>query len=97
MLIRIFLKKYHVNKKAIKEDPKRCLDEYDKLNVICETISENSVNSKEFLEYMQILDMDNVQEYLLKMMPNNDLNILANRTGDWNEKLYYYSFLKKAD
>ena len=71
---KVFLKKYRVNKKALKEDPKLCLEEYDKLNNICEVIGENSNNKKEFLEYMQILDIDNAQEYLLKMMPNDDLN-----------------------
>ena len=92
---KVFLKKYAVDKKSIKEDSKNCLIEYDKLNKICETISQVSDNKKEFLSYIKILDVDSSIEWLLKHMPNEDLMILANRSTDWTEKLYYFSYLKK--
>lgn len=92
---KVFLKKYILNKKSIKEDPKKCLVEYDKLNNICETISRVSDNHKEFLSYLKILDVDNSIEWLLKHMPNEELMVLANRSTDWTEKLYYYGYLKK--
>lgn len=92
---KVFLKKYPISKKEIKENPKNCLMEFDKLNSVCDLISDVSNNKVEFLEYIKILDVDNTLEYLLKNMPNEDLNILAQRSTDWNEKLYYYSYLKK--
>ncbi len=92
---KVFLKKYLIDKKSIKEDPKNCIIEYDKLNNICMTISEISDNKKDFLSYIKILDVDSSIEWLLKHMPNEDLMALSNRTGDWTEKLYYYSYLKK--
>ena len=92
---KVFLKKYIVDKKSIKENPKNCLIEYDKLNNICETISSVSDNKNEFLSYIKILDVDSSFEWLLKHMPNEDLMALANRSTDWTEKLYYYGYLKK--
>ena len=52
-------------------------------------------NKEDFLSYLRILDVDNVVEWLLKNMPNEDLMSLANRTSDWMEKLYYFGYLKK--
>lgn len=89
-----FLKKYTIDKKRMKEQPEECLNEYDKINKICETISEVSVNRRDFLSYLKILDIDSSVEWLLKHMPNEDLLTLSNRTGDWMEKLYYYSYFK---
>lgn len=91
---KVFLKKYTINKKAIKEKPENCIMEYDELNRLCLTISEISDNKNDFLAYLKILDVDHAIEWLLKHMPNEDLMILANRTGDWAEKLYYYSYFK---
>jgi len=90
-----FLKKYTINKKEIKENPKNCLIEYDKLNDICLTISEVSNNKNEFMDYLNILDVNSTIEWLLKHMPNEDLMALANRSTDWTEKLYYFSYFKK--
>jgi len=92
---KVFLKKYSINKKLLKENPENCLIEYDKLNNICEIVSNVSDNKKEFLTYLQILDVDSSFEWLLKHMPNEDLMTLANRSTDWTEKLYYFSYLKK--
>lgn len=92
---KVFLKKYSINKKSIKEDSKNCLVEYDKLNNICETISNVSDNKNEFLSYLQILDVESSFEWLLKHMPNEDLMVLANRSTDWTEKLYYFGYIKK--
>lgn len=92
---KVFLKKYIINKKSIKENPQNCLLEYNKLNSICQTISEVSENRKEFISYLQILDVNTSNEWLLCHMPNEDLMKLANDSTDWTEKLYYYSYLKK--
>lgn len=92
---KVFLKKYTIDKKSIKEDPNNCLIEYDKLNTICESIGKALNNSKDFMSYLQILDIEPSIEWLLRKMPNNDLMILANRTTDWTEKLYYFSYFKK--
>lgn len=92
---KVFLKKYTIDKKDIKENPNKCLTEYDKLNNICETIFNISDNQNDFLSYTKILDVDKSFEWLLKNMPNEDLMALANRSTDWTEKLYYFSYLKK--
>lgn len=91
---KVFLKKYTIDKKKIKEKPENCLIEYDKINNICTTISEISDNKRDFLSYLKILDIDPVIEWLLNHMPNEDLLTLSNRTGDWMEKLYFYSYFK---
>lgn len=92
---KVFLKKYFLNKKDIKENPKKCLIEYNKINNLCETISQISLNRSEFLTYLKILDVDSATEWLLKYMPNEDLMTLANNSTDWTEKLYYFSHFKK--
>ena len=91
---KVFLKKYTINRKVLKERPENCLMEYDKLNRLCSTISEISDNKSDFLSYLKILDVDHTIEWLLKHMPNEDLFTLSTRTGDWAEKLYYYSYFK---
>ena len=92
---KVFLKKYSINKKNIKENPKNCLIEYDELNSVCETISRISDDKNEFLSYLKIWNVEQSFEWLLKHMPNEDLMLLANRSTDWTEKLYYYGYLKK--
>ena len=91
---KVFLKKYTINKKEIKENPHNCLLEYDKINNLCLTISEISDNRRDFMDYLKILDVDCVIEWLLRHMPNEDLWSLSKRTTDWVEKLYYYSYFK---
>lgn len=90
-----FLKPYKINKKYLKENQEMYIEEYKKLRRTCFLISDISSNDCDFEEYMDALDIDNIEEYLLKNMPNEQIYKLSLETGIWDEKLFYFSFLKK--
>ena len=90
-----FLKPYRVNKKYLKENKDMYIEEYKRLRKTCYFISDISSSDNDFEEYMNVLDIDNIELYLLQNMPNDQIYKLSLETGAWDEKLYYFSFLKK--
>lgn len=88
---KVYLKEYHVNKTHL-EETKEYKEELDKLDRIGSTLF--SKFSKEFQELEAILKLNNAYETIYKLMPNEMLSELANKSTDWMEKLYYYSFFK---
>lgn len=94
--IKKFIKKYPINKTYLKENKDMYIEEYHKLHNMCLYISSISNDYKEFNEYMNILDVDNIECYLLNHMSNEQIYFLSNETTDWSQKLYYFSFLKRS-
>ena len=90
-----FIKKYPINKSYLKKNKDLYIEEYKKLQKTCFCLNDISVDYQEYREYMDILDIDNVEKYLLENMPNDQIYMLANSTGVWDEKLYFFSFFKK--
>ncbi len=90
-----FIKKYPINKKRLKDNKELYLEEYQKLQKTCLFLNDISIDTQEFLEYLDILDVENIEKYLLKNMSNEQIYSLANSTNIWEEKLYFFSFLKK--
>ncbi len=90
-----FLKPYKINKKYLKENKEMYIEEYKKLRRTCYLISDISHDNHDFNEYMDVLDVDNIELYLLNNMPNEQIYKLSLETGVWDEKLFYFSFLKK--
>lgn len=90
-----FVKKYPLNKKYLKTNKSEYIEEYRKLQKICFYLSDIAKDYREFHEYMQVLDADNVEDYLLKNMPNEQIYTLASETGLWEEKLYFFSYFKQ--
>lgn len=90
-----FIKKYPLNKSYLKKNKELYLDEYMKLKKTCLLLSDIAIDYKEFREYMDILDVDNIEYYLLENMSNKQIYTLSNETHDWMQKLYYFSFLKE--
>ena len=91
---KVFLKRYVVDKKKLKNSPELCLEEYQNVSNVWKRIDEIATSNKEAYEYMNILKLDNAMEDILHLMPNEDLMKLANNSKDWVEKLYFYSFFK---
>jgi hypothetical protein len=90
-----FLKPYKINKKYLKENKDMYIEEYRRLKNTCYLIGDIAIDNYDFAEYMDALDVDNTFEYLLRHMPNDQIYALANETNIWDEKLFYFSFLKK--
>ena len=91
-----YIKKYPINKTYLKNNKDKYLETYKNLQKFCKHISELSNDFNEFFEYAVVLDIDGVEEYLLSNMPNNQIYELSQETNDWNQKLFYFSFLKKS-
>lgn len=89
-----FIKKYPLNKSKLKKNKELFIEEYKKLQKTCFFLSDIAIDYKEFREYMDVLDIDNVEKYLLENMPNDQIYKLSLETGIWDEKLFYFSFLK---
>ena len=92
-----FIKKYPLNKTYLKEHQDMYLEEYHKLRKMCFYLSDIAIDYNEFLDYMKILDTDNIESYLLSHMPNEQIYELSQETDEWDEKLYYFSFLKNKE
>lgn len=92
-----FMKKYPINKTYLLHNKDQYIEEYKKLHKTCFYLSDISLDYNEFREYMNVLDVDNVEEYLLKHMPNDQIYKLALETGEWDEKLYLFSYFKKKE
>ena len=90
-----FIKKYPLNKTYLKHNKDMYIEEYRKLRNMCFCLSDISSDYMDFQEYMNVLDVDNIEYYLLENMPNDQIYSLSCDTDDWLQKLYYFSFLKK--
>ena len=90
-----FIKKYPLNKSYLKKNKDMYIEEYKKLRNTCFYLSNIAMDNKDFLEYMKAIDADNVEKYLLENMPNSQIYELSKDTNEWEEKLFYFSFLKK--
>ncbi len=90
-----YIKGYPLNKTYLKQNKDMYIEEYKKLWKTCHMISDHVHSDNEFQEYMDALKIDDVEEYLLTNMPNEQIYALASETSVWHEKLYYFSFLKK--
>ena len=88
-----YLKKYKINKKELMKD-NSYTDELKKLNNFVELISDSSINETEYLFICQKCDVDNVANFLLSKMSNNDIMKLSMEIDDWNYKLFLYGNLK---
>ena len=89
-----FLKPYKINKKYLKENKELYIEEYKRLRNTCNLISNIATSNNEFYEYMDVLNVDDIELYLLNNMPNEQIYTLASETGIWDEKLFYFSFFK---
>ena len=89
-----YVKRYPLNKSYLKNNKEMYIEEYKKLRNMCFYLSDIAIDYNDFQEYMNVLDVDNVEAYLLKNMPNDQIYTLSMDTNDWLQKLYYFSFLK---
>ena len=92
-----YIKKYPINKTFLRKNKDMYIEEYHKLRNMCLYLSDISENYKVFNDYMSVLDVDNVEAYLLSNMPNEQIYSLSCETTDWMQKLYYFSFIKKEN
>jgi hypothetical protein len=90
-----YLPKYPLDKKYLKENVDQYIVEYKTLQDFCNHVSDLANNYNEFSDYAKKLDIDGVEDYLLKHMPNEQLYKLSNQTTDWLQKLFYFSYFKK--
>lgn len=89
----IYLKKYRINKKEINHD-NSYKEELKKLNNFIQMVSDASLNENEYMYICMKCDVDNVANYLLSHMSNEDIMILSQESDDWNYKLFLYGNLK---
>ena len=88
-----YLKKYKINKKELKIE-NSYKDELRKLNNFIELINDSSIDENEYMYICSKCDVDNVANFLLSNMSNDDIMRLSNETDDWNYKLFLYGNLK---
>ena len=88
-----YLHEYKINKKQLKEE-NGYKDELRKLNNYLSIINDSVLNEDEYLLVCNKCNVDNVAEYLLSKMSNNDIMELSNESDDWNYKLFLYGNLK---
>ena len=91
--ILIYFKEYKINKKEIKEN-NSYKEELTKLNRFIDSISDAVWNENEYMYICSKCKVDDVADYLLKNMSNEDIMSLSNDSSDWNYKLFLYGNLK---
>jgi len=92
--IKIYFKKYKINKKKIKEE-NLYKESFKKLGLFVERIRSASVCEEEYMYICNRCDVDNVANYLLTNMKNEDIMALSQESDDWNYKLFLFENLKK--
>ena len=68
---------------------------FKKLSYFVERIREASVCEEEYMYICEKTKVDEVADFLLTNMSNEDIMSLSNETDDWNYKLFLYGNLKK--
>lgn len=89
-----YFKKYKINKKKIKAE-NSYKEAFKKLSYFVERIREASVCEEEYMYICQKTKVDEIADFLLTNMSNEDIMSLSNETDDWNYKLFLYGNLKK--
>ena len=90
-----YMIKYPIDKDYLRHNKEKYIDEYKKLQDFCLRISDCANTYKEFDNYARKLDIDGVEDYLLRHMPNDQLYKLSCGTTDWLQKLFYFSYFKR--
>ena len=89
-----YLKKYKINKKRLSEE-KSYKEAFKKLNLFVEMIQDASISEQEYMYMCQRCDVDNIANFLLSNMTNEEIMSLSTESDDWNYKLFLYGNLKK--
>ena len=89
----LYLKKYKINKKEIKEN-NSYKEELINLNNFISYVSDCSINEEEYMYICNKCEVDNIANYLLSNMSNLEIMELSNESNDWNYKLFLYGNLK---
>lgn len=92
--ITAYFKKYKINKKKIKEE-NLYKESFKKLSLFVERVRTASVCEEEYMYICNKCDVDNIANYLLTNMKNEDIMALSNETDDWNYKLFLFENFKK--
>lgn len=90
-----YMIKYPIDKEYLRNNTDKYIEEYKSLQDFCLRISDYATSYKDFDLYARKLDIDGVEDYLLKHMPNDQLYKLSCSTNDWVQKLFYFSYFKK--
>lgn len=89
-----YFKKYELNKEEIEKE-RLFLAEFKKLENFIEEIRDVSICEEEYAYICKMCDIDEVANYLLNNMTNEEIMQRANTEDDWNYKLFLFGFLKK--
>lgn len=92
-----FVKKYPIDKAFLKENRDEVINEYNKLENFMSYVNKISHDNNEFKVFVDKFKVLEVEENLLKLMPNSDLYELSKKSGNWEEKLFIYSHFKKKE
>lgn len=91
--ITAYFKKYKINKAKLKEE-KNYQETFRKLNLFVERIRNVSICEEEYMTICQKCAVDDVSNYLLSKMTNEEIMSLSFETDDWNYKLFLFANLK---
>ena len=79
----------------LKEHPEKAKEYYYENLMQIKAIGDNSVNEYYFNRLMNLNYFDEIEKTILSYMSNEELMELADSSKDWQEKLYFYGFIKK--
>lgn len=88
-----YFKKYKIDKKKIKEE-NTYKEEFRKISRFVEKVQEVSLSDAEYQFICKMCLVDDVAEYLLAKMSNDDIMELSKETDDWNYKLFLFANFK---
>ena len=77
------------------EHPENAYDFYLKNIIKQEELSEVVINEYYYNKLIEMNYFDEIEEFVLSKMSNEELIKLANASKDWEEKLHFYGFLSK--
>lgn len=88
-----YFKKYKINKKKLKEEDSY-KESFKRLRYFVERIRYASICDEEYMFICNKCDVDNISNYLLTNMKNEDIMTLSQESDDWSYKLFLFENLK---
>ena len=90
-----YFKPYKINLEYLIEHPEKSKEYYYDNLLQQDAIRHNAINEYYFRIIMDLNYFEEIERFILSQMSNQELMKLADSSKDWQEKLYYYGFLKK--
>ena len=89
-----YIKQYRIDLKYLMDNQDKAKEYYDDIEKQLKQLEQFSINEHYYDAIKNITKLEGIQRIFLSCMNNKDLIDLANKSEHWEEKIYFYGFIK---